>query len=315
MTNEEHALRLFDNGVRVFPVHTMRSGNCSCRNGAACNPKNRAKHPMTPNGVNCVNDPDYGIEKVKRWWGMAPDANIGVALGNSGGGLYAQDIDNSSIAQRLLQLLTSRTVEGVVVVVSGREGGGCHIYLRSDVDEGPQNLVTTDGEKIGELRGTGAYVIAPPSLHALGRHYTYVVGDLGLTAIRHVEDPRAAIVKLLSHVGVAVAPPKARVVIEIDGVQQIQSIECPFDKTNNSKLLRILSGSMPTSDKSQTLLDLGKLLWSEAEAAHYPITETEVAGVIKAVDAVMYRKYADRRSADWFYWKKAVETKQYVKQG
>jgi putative DNA primase/helicase len=45
----ELALHYTSNGFHVIPIHTVRDGRCSCREGAKCGKP--GKHPVTSHGV------------------------------------------------------------------------------------------------------------------------------------------------------------------------------------------------------------------------------------------------------------------------
>ena len=65
MTNLDWALAYARARFRVFPVHTMRNGVCSCGGLNACKP---GKHPvgtLVPHGLrNATTDPAL----IKAWW-------------------------------------------------------------------------------------------------------------------------------------------------------------------------------------------------------------------------------------------------------
>ena len=71
----------------VLPLHTVKNGICSCAQGASC--KRPGKHPRTPNGVK---DATTDRNKIKTWWRMWPDANIGVATGSISN-VFVLDVD------------------------------------------------------------------------------------------------------------------------------------------------------------------------------------------------------------------------------
>lgn len=92
------------------------------------------------------------------------DGSISVAVlgGKTSGNLVIFDDDNHCLTQSELEKFKETTV-----VVQTKNGH--HIYLRMFTP--PE--ATKDG-KNGELRGEGAYVIAPPSTHVLGFKYQIV---------------------------------------------------------------------------------------------------------------------------------------------
>lgn len=73
-------------GFRVFPLHSIVEGKCSC--GAPdCTGTKPGKHPRTPRGSSDATT-DSGI--IANWWAKWPDAHIAIATGK---GLVVIDID------------------------------------------------------------------------------------------------------------------------------------------------------------------------------------------------------------------------------
>ena len=71
----EMALMYAGKGWHVFPLHTVIDGTtCDCRRSC---PK-PGKHPRTANGFK---DATTDETQIRKWWGMWPDANIGIATG------------------------------------------------------------------------------------------------------------------------------------------------------------------------------------------------------------------------------------------
>ncbi|MDQ3729635.1 MAG: bifunctional DNA primase/polymerase [Actinomycetota bacterium] len=151
-------------GRRVFPIHTADEDGCSCGRADCESP---AKHPRTRRGVN---DATANEAQVKRWWTSWPDSNIGIAAGD---GLTVLDIDPRHGGDAALESLQAayEPLPETHCVATG--GGGRHFYFRSPTDV--RSRVLAPGV---EVKGTGAYVVAPPSLHKSGRQYVALGGDL-----------------------------------------------------------------------------------------------------------------------------------------
>jgi hypothetical protein len=114
------------------------------------------KTPLTRHGVkDATTDPD----RIRRWFRVFPDANVGIATGAPGPTVL--DIDDLDAARS--------TIGGVAVdtptVATPR---GRHYWFAGE-QRG------TVGLGYGELRGQGSYVVAPPSIGADGRVYTWLV--------------------------------------------------------------------------------------------------------------------------------------------
>ncbi len=106
--------------------------------------------------------------EIKKWWTETPDANLALVLCN---GQFVIDLDGEEAGE----LLTRANIEFVGAIPTVKTGRGKHLYFRSDTKVrntarllGDHNLGSVD------VRGTGGYVIAPPSVHASGAKYSWV---------------------------------------------------------------------------------------------------------------------------------------------
>jgi len=67
-----------DLNLRVFPLHDVESGVCSCPKAERCG-KDSGKHPrVTAWQKEATNDLD---KVINRWWKKWPNANIGIPTG------------------------------------------------------------------------------------------------------------------------------------------------------------------------------------------------------------------------------------------
>lgn len=164
----EAALGLAGRGWSVFPVHTPTGqGGCSCLK-ASCD--RIGKHPRNAHGHNEATTDSAVID---RWWRQWPDANIGLATGQTSG-LVVLDIDPDKGGEESLRELEKQftRLPETVEVLTG--GGGRHLYFQSPRDTTIRNSVSVLGPGL-DIRGEGGYVVAPPSLHRSGRTYEYEV--------------------------------------------------------------------------------------------------------------------------------------------
>jgi hypothetical protein len=157
------ALRYAKMGIPVLPLFEIIDGECACGN---LRPHKKGKHPRVGRGV-------YGASvvppQIQTWWTTWPDANIGGAIPK---GVYVVEIDSAAGFEAL-------KTAGVLIpstapqARSGRDGFGLHVWLRSPLElpNVPDGGVVQD---VG-LRGYGAYVVMPPSLHLSGRRYRWEV--------------------------------------------------------------------------------------------------------------------------------------------
>jgi hypothetical protein len=164
----EAALGYAARGIPVYPVHWPHptpggaSMACSCPRGAACD--RPAKHPLIRHGVKeATTDPD----RIGRWWRRWPQANLGLATGIV---FDALDIDGPAGQAALRQLpgAAGLRLPGPLVATGG--GGWHHWFTPTGLgNRPPRGLAHID------WRGIGGCVLAPPSQHASGRHYTWLV--------------------------------------------------------------------------------------------------------------------------------------------
>ncbi|MFR9803148.1 bifunctional DNA primase/polymerase [Pseudonocardia sp. RS010] len=158
MTLLDLALDYAAGGAAVLPLHTPTPDGCSCRQRDC---RNVGKHPRCLNGKDdATTDP----EKVAYWWGMWPDANIGI---RPAPGQFVLDIDprNGGLVQfdamqarygRLPRTRTARTGSG---------GGHLWFHLYGDL-----RGCLADGI---DIKTSSGYVVAPPSLHESGDRYAW----------------------------------------------------------------------------------------------------------------------------------------------
>jgi hypothetical protein len=167
----DYALGYAKAGFRVFPLHSVRDGACSCGRETC---QSQGKHPRTKNGFK---DATIEPETIQQWWQKWPDANIGIATGVAIGaseGLYVIDIDTAKGATVEPSAKCPNDFTGLLSEsLSVRTGsGGYHIYLRYDLN---LLLKNTQGDlgKCIDTRGQGGYVVAPPSSNVAGQ-YTWL---------------------------------------------------------------------------------------------------------------------------------------------
>jgi Bifunctional DNA primase/polymerase, N-terminal/YspA, cpYpsA-related SLOG family len=152
----------------------------------------RGKLPRIPKraGGHGVHDATCDPDTIRAWWGLWPDANIGLRCGISFDVIDVEVAGQPSL-QRLLAERGGKPIGGPRVRTGS---GGWHLYVE------PTGLP----DKIGVLdhvdyRAADRYVVAPPSLHPdTGRPYQWVqsreIGTpLGLVpeALRELLAPQA----------------------------------------------------------------------------------------------------------------------------
>ena len=139
------------------------------RRGMAIFPcRARGKEPATYHGVK---DATKDQNVIRGWWGADPNFNIGLATGTPSG-VFALDIDGIEAEGELHKIEAEHgflppTVESIT-------GRGRHCLFQMPAGA----KITNSAGKIAvgiDVRGTGGYIIAPPSIHPSGRAYIWSV--------------------------------------------------------------------------------------------------------------------------------------------
>jgi hypothetical protein len=145
------ALALAKKGLAVFP----------------CLPRDKR-----PAGGHGLNDATTERETIVRWWTADPDFNIGIATGKASG-VFVVDVDGCDGELELRKLETEHgALPATIEAITGRDGGR-HLYFKM-----PAGDVRNTASKICpgvDTRGTGGYVLAPPSIHPCGKAYAWSV--------------------------------------------------------------------------------------------------------------------------------------------
>jgi hypothetical protein len=157
------ALEYAARGRRVIVLHGVtETGACTCQPGSKpC--KAPGKHPRIADWPQRAAT-DFAT--IREWWTRWPDSNVGVI---TGGGLVVLDVDHKHDGPRKLAALIDNLGEPLPdtpTVATG--GGGSHHYFAGDA------LSTTPIEGI-EFKAAGRLVVAPPSVHASGREYAWLI--------------------------------------------------------------------------------------------------------------------------------------------
>lgn len=177
------ALSAIQRGVPVFPVHTRTDeGRCSCGQDCA----SPAKHPLTRRGVlDASKDP----ETVAGWWQRWPWANVAMPTGKPSG-IVVLDVDPRHDGYTTMAKLIApdggngdgtKTRPGTDTLEVHTGGGGSHLWFRlpdgAEVTNSAKGIAEEFGPGI-DVRGTGGYVLIPPSLHISGNRYSWATGKL-----------------------------------------------------------------------------------------------------------------------------------------
>jgi hypothetical protein len=156
----EFALQYAGRGWRVFPVHSVQNGRCTC--GQDCG-KNAGKHPRIKGGFKIAT---ADANQIEEWWRKWPDANIGIATG-SVSGIIVLDIDGPEGHASLAKLIARcGLLDRTPIVKTAR---GWHLYFKAPADVA---IPCSTGNGL-DVRGDGGYVVAPPSVHVSGHVYEW----------------------------------------------------------------------------------------------------------------------------------------------
>ena len=130
----------------------------------------RGKAPACASG--CL-DATTDIHRINGWWGRISDLNIALATGKPSG-LFVVDIDGERGRKTLADLEDKYgKLPPTISVITGRDGSGEHFYFRLGGHR-VRNSAGLMGANI-DIRGTGGYVLLPPSVHPSGRIYCWSV--------------------------------------------------------------------------------------------------------------------------------------------
>ncbi len=156
----DHAVRYAGLGWKVFPLHGINAGRCTCGD-ADC--RSIGKHPMTPHGVK---DASADTEQLARWAAQWPQSNLGLALTD---GLVALDTDPRNGGDATLETLLAKHGKLPDTVLQMTGGGGTHhLFFNREGRKLPGTL----GKGI-DLKGEGGYIVVEPSMHASGSSYSW----------------------------------------------------------------------------------------------------------------------------------------------
>ena len=115
---------------RVFPVHSIREGRCTCR--TACG-RDAGKHPRTCNGVK---DATTDERIIRKWWTWWPEANVAIATGRASG-MWALDVDDEDAHAREYAWRVSPRAGGRISIFpqsgAGYARGRCFASLTSSL--------------------------------------------------------------------------------------------------------------------------------------------------------------------------------------
>ena len=120
-------------------------------------------------------DPD----KIRQWWNMMPDANVGIPTSLRRNKLIIIDVDVNGIMDGRRSLERLKEEKGIVLpetstVQTGT--GGYHLYYKNTTGKvywGGNNVLPGI-----DIRSENAHIVAPPSIHPNLQKYKWIKGNI-----------------------------------------------------------------------------------------------------------------------------------------
>lgn len=194
----EAALGYAHRGWRVFPLHGIVNGTCTCGRSDC---SSAGKHPLVRRGLY---EATTDSKQIQSWWRRWRSANVGIATG-AVSGIVVIDVDLPAAFASLARLIEAK----LPTTLTGFTGGGGVHLVYSSHDEVLGNsagrLPGLEDDLAGiDLRGNGGYVVAPPSVHRSGGHYEWLDANRSVaSAPSWLKQPERAYVALNDVAGTA----------------------------------------------------------------------------------------------------------------
>lgn len=198
---------------RVFPIWpalpATHNGCFVCGCGSLkC--KSPAKHPIGPLAPRGVLEATQDAKKIEWWWNARPDANLAIALGD---GVIVIDVDPRNGGARSLADLQNKFGELPITLTAHTGGAGKHLFFEA---EGIANSTGVLGPGL-DVKSDGGYVVASPSRHISGNHYSW---DHSTAAIARLPDDLLAELIGKAKSRSRAIPPEAWRELVINGVDE-----------------------------------------------------------------------------------------------
>lgn len=171
----DQALALANQGFRIFPVHSVADGICTCNQGEKCSAKGKHPHITSWHFLATTNQ-----EEIRKWWRQFRNANIGIATGSFMSlkkSFLVLDIDPKNGGAESLAALEKEFGKLPETLTARTGSGGKHIFLK--IAPFSMGIVRNiqNSEKIGkgiDIRGDGGFVVAAGSIHKSGNRYEWI---------------------------------------------------------------------------------------------------------------------------------------------
>ncbi len=162
------ALWYAQQGIPVFPVHSINAGRCACRRTDCANP---GKHPISRLAPTGKNSATTEQQLICDWYQKIPIANIGLVTGTKSGFLVL-DVDPRNGGYKTLAALEAKYGPLPLTWKTLSGGGGWHFYfsLPELIEFDIKSRPFAEGL---DMKCEGGSIIAPPSLHVSGNRYAW----------------------------------------------------------------------------------------------------------------------------------------------
>ncbi len=167
VTNHVYATLHAKRGWRVLPVASINNGRCTCSNPECDKP---GKHPRIRDWrLNATTE----LRDIALWWMKWPNASVGIATGAPGP--VVLDVDTRHGGDKALAALIKKHGKLPKTVEVATGGGGKHYYFAAPIGFEIKNSASKVGAGL-DIRGTGGFIVAPPSNHISGGSYSFRKG-------------------------------------------------------------------------------------------------------------------------------------------
>jgi putative DNA primase/helicase len=262
--NLDYAIQYAAKNWKVIPLHTPDAkGVCSCHRKDC---SSVGKHPRTMNGLK---DATTDEEKIRYWWEIWPDANIGIVTGAESG-IIVLDVDPRHGGDKSLAELQSEHAMLPETPESNTGGGGNHLIFNH-----PRFVLRNSAGKLGaglDIRGDGGYIVAPPSLHQSGKRYEWLNNGVPLASMPEW------MLRLLTETPKPTAKQKQKP--ESNPYDSVAGERITDGKRNSA--LASLAGKMRRFGMEEAEM-LAALLVANENRCDPPLSENEVRGIAASI--------------------------------
>lgn len=222
--------------------------------------------------LDATTDPD----QITAWWTAHPDANVAIATGGAAG-LYVVDVDGPEGESSLARY------GALPATPESRTGKGRHLLFQwAD----GRNSAGKLGPKI-DTRGTGGYIVAPPSVHPNGTKYRWAVSPAAAT----VQPLPAALAEVLTAVAGTIAPVEGARASAVEVV-----LHGVAEGGRNQALTEYVGRLFAKGLRELEVLELARGV--NATKFTPPLPASEVEAVVNSVAAAHLRNHGTKPGAD-----------------